>query len=407
MEQAPAIPVLPADHRYVCQIPRILIESGRVGPELALETDARSVEWFDCFGNSLPARVRRGKVTLAVPSFPTYLVVPAKARIATVPERWGTNLALASLGATAESSSEMGTSPAVSAIDGSAASDPRWRSLNPNELPQSLTVTLAGPAPINRVGLWSASARGYDLEAVGANGQWVKLASRRDQPLQRFRSETFKTLVTDQVRVTILDSYSDRAEAAELQVFSPTATRGEKVELVNWALKSNGATAKASSEMIKDVTVAEQDWGAKQPRILKMKLEARAENAIDGKRLVANWREFFPTTWMAAPGAPLPQWLEVDFAGPKKITSVAVYTIAFATWTPATSGVRDWDVQTWDGKDWQTVDSVAGNARVSKISRLKQPVTTDKIRIFVKGTNDPEGTVGLMEVQAFGPAGGK
>jgi len=375
-----------------------------VTTEVTFETDARAVEWYDCFGNPLPTRVPRGRLTLVVGSFPTYLVVPAKAKLAPVPERWGTNLALASLGATAESSSEMGTSPAVSAIDGNTASDPRWRSLNPNELPQSLTVTLAGPAPIDRVGFWSASARGYDLEAVGANGQWVKLASRRDQPYQRFRNETFKTLVTDQVRVTIVDSASDRAEVAELQVFSPTAAAGEKVELVNWALKSNGATAKASSEMVKDVTVAEQDWGAKQPRILKMKLEAKAENAIDGKRLVANWREFFPTTWMAAPGAPLPQWLEVQFAVPRKITSIAVYTLAFATWTPATSGVRDWDVQTWDGKEWQTLDSVTGNTRVSKISRLKEPITTDKIRILVKATNDPEGTVGLMEVQAFGPA---
>jgi hypothetical protein len=50
------------------------------------------------------------------------------------------------------------------------------------------------------------------------------------------------------------------------------------------------------------------------------------------------------------------------------------------------------------------VDSVTGNTRVSRITRLKTPATTDKIRILVKATNDPEGTVGLMEVQAFGPA---
>ena len=70
-----------------------------------------------------------GRLALTVGSFPSYLVAPAKARLAPVPQRWGTNLALASLGATAESSAEMGTSPAVSAIDGRTASDPRWRSL--------------------------------------------------------------------------------------------------------------------------------------------------------------------------------------------------------------------------------------------------------------------------------------
>jgi len=108
--------------------------------------------------------------------------------------------------------------------------------------------------------------------------------------------------------------------------------------------------------------------------------------ATDGKRLVSNWRELFPTTWMADPRAPLPQWLEITFAGPKKITSVAAYTIAFATWTPATSGVRDWDVQVWDGQEWQTVDSVTGNTKVSKISRLKPPVTTEKVRVLIKAT---------------------
>lgn len=370
---------------------------------VAFETDAPAVELLDCFGNPQPCKVENGKLAVVLGTFPMYLVLPAKAKLAPVPERWGTNLALAALGAVAESSAEEGTRPAVGAIDGNTASESSWRSLTPNELPQTLTVTLAGPAQVDRVGLWSYNARGYDLEAMGADGKWAKLASRRDQPYRRFRTETFAPLVTDQVRLTIVDSFSDRAEVAELQVFSSGAATGKTLDLVNWALKSNGATATASSEMVKDITVAEQDWGAKKPRINKIKLEAKAENAIDGKRLIKDWREFFPTTWIAAPGAPLPQWLEVKFAGSKTVTSVAVYTIAFATWTPADSGARDWDVQAWDGKDWKTMDSVTGNTRVSKISRFKTPVTTEKIRVVLKATNDPEGTVGLMEVQAFGP----
>ena len=374
-----------------------------VTTEVTFTTSTKKLEWFDVFGNPLACKVRAKKLKLSVGSFPSYIVAPADARIVPVPEQWGTNLALASLGATAESSSEEGTSPAVSAIDGSTASWPMWRSLVPNELPQSLTVTLAGPAPVDRIGLWSYSARGYDIEAVGADGNWKRLVSRRDQPYQRFRLEKFKTIVTDQVRVTIVDSYGDRAEISELQIFSPAGGAGKGTELVNWALKANGATARASSEMVKEVTVAVQDWGAKTPRIQKVLLEGKAENAIDGKRLVGGWREFFPTTWVAAPGAPLPQWLEISFPEPRTISSVAVYTLAFANWSPATCGVRDWDVQVWDGQAWKTVDTVKGNAKVSKISRLRPPVRTTRIRVVVNATNDPEGTVGLMEVQAFGP----
>ena len=49
------------------------------------------------------------------------------------------------------------------------------------------------------------------------------------------------------------------------------------------------------------------------------------------------------------------------------------------------------------------VDRIADNVRVSKITRLKTPVTTEKIRIVVNATNDPKGTVGIMEVEAYGP----
>ena len=366
-------------------------------------TTSANLELFDCFGNPLPVSVTGGKAAINVGSYPCYLVAEAGARLDPVAENWGVNVAQAALGATAEASSEEGVHPAVSAIDGNTASGSSWRSLVPNELPQSLTVTLAGPTTIDRAGIWGYSPRGYDLEAIGPDGKWLKLASRRDQPYQRFRSETFKPLTTEQVRLTIVDSFTDRAEVAELQIFSPSASSGKATELVNWALATNGATARASSQMRKEVTVAEQDWNAKKPRISKVLLEGKAEGVIDGKRLIHNWREFFPTTWVAAANEPLPQWLEVDFAGPRKISSITVYTVAFSGWTPDSSGIRDWDVQVWDGKDWQTVDSVTGNVRVSKITRLSKPVTTGKIRIVVRATNDPRGTVGIMEVEAYGP----
>jgi hypothetical protein len=370
---------------------------------VSFKTDSQKVDYCDLFGNPLAATVKDGVVRLSVGSYPSYLVAPAKAKLEPVPERWGTNVALTKLGATAESSSEQGTQPAVSAIDGNTASGSSWRSLMPNELPQSITVTLAGPTPINRVGIWGYAPRGYDLEATDASGKWVKLASRRDQPYQRFRALTFEPVVTDQVRLTIVDSYTNYAEVAELQVFSSAADVGQNVELVNWALKSNGGAARASSEMRKEVTTAQQDWGAKEPRITKVLLEGKAENAIDGKRLIGGWRDFFPTTWVAASGAPTPQWLEINFPEPKKICAVTVYTIAFSNWTPANSGIRAWDVQVRDGKEWKTVDSVTDNVKVSKISRLRPPVTTDGIRIVVKETNDPMGTMGIMEVEAYGP----
>jgi hypothetical protein len=381
------------------------LPEGAADPTTAVSfaTDAVNVEYFDCFGNPLYAEVKNGSIALSVGSYPSYLVLPAKAKLEPVAENWGVNVALSSLGATAESSSEEGVHPAVSAVDGQTSTESSWRSLVPNELPQTLTVTLAGPTAIDRIGIWGYSPRGYDVEAMGSDGKWVKIVTRRDQPYQRFRTEKFEALTTDQLRMTIVDSYSDRAEIAELQIFSPSAGTGKAMELVNWALKSNGSTAMASSSMKKEVSMAELVWGAKQPKINKFVLDGEAENAIDGKRLIGDWREFFPTTWVADSAQPLPQWLEIDFATEKEINSVTVYTVAFGPWTPDTSGIRAWDVQVWDGNGWKTVDSVTDNVRVSRITRLKTPVKTAKIRIVVKATNDAKGTVGIMEVEAYGP----
>ncbi len=363
------------------------------------------VQCFDCFGNALPILAKDGKLALEVGSYPIYLVAAKATTLKPVPENWGANVALTAMGATAEASSEQGTGSAASVIDGNVASSSSWRSLVPNQLPQSISVRLSGPTTIDRVGIWGYSPRGYVLEAVGPDGAWVTLASKREQPYRRFRAETFKAMVTDEVRLTVVDAWTVRSKTvdiAELQVFSPGAAAGA-IELVNWALASNGAVASASSEMKKDVQVATMDWGAKTPKINKILLEGRAGNAIDGKRLIKDWREFYPTTWVADPAATGQQWLQIDFPAARKLSTVTVYTVAFANWTPATSGIKAWRVQLWNGKDWETADTITGNDRVSRITRLKSGTQAQKIRVLVDGTNDALGTIGIMEVEAYGP----
>ena len=362
----------------------------------------------DCFGNARPAPVAvaaaQGSIyRLAVGTFPQYLEMTAGAEFKPLVPEWGANVALASLGTLAEASSEEGTAPAIGALDGNNASGSAWRSAEANVLPQTLTVSLASPATIDRTAIWGYSPRGYDLEALLPDGTWSTLVSVRDESHRRFRSHAFAPVQTDTVRLTIVDSHTPTVEIAEIELYSTGTKAGQGVELVNWALAENGATATASSELVKEATVAQQDWGAKAPTIKKIALEGRAAHAIDGRRQISTWQDFFPTTWLADPAQPLPQWLEIRFGQPRTLHSLTVYTIAFARWTPETSGIRDWDVEIWDGKAWQLADRVAGNTRVSKVSRFKTPVKTDRVRIVVKATNDPEGTVGIMEVEAFGP----
>ena len=388
------------------------IPAGDPDPAVAIQFNASATpERFDCFGNALPAPkaerrllgLRKGAYALDVGTFPQYLVLPADATFEPLKEDWGANVALASLGTLAEASSEEGTAPAIGALDGNNAGGSAWRSAEANVLPQTLTVSLASPATVDRVAIWGYSPRGYDLEALLPDGTWRSLATVRDESYRRFRAIAFEPVQTDTVRLTIVDSHTPKVAIAEIELYSAGAKAGKGVELVNWALAENGATATASSELVKEATVAQQDWGAKAPTIKKIALEGRAAHAIDGKRQVSTWQDFFPTTWMADGAKPLPQWLEIKFDQPRTLHSLTVYTIAFARWTPETSGIRDWNVEIWDGKAWQVVDSVTGNTRVSKVSRFKTPVKTDRVRVVVKATNDAEGTVGIMEVEAFGP----
>lgn len=388
------------------------IPVGEADPTVAIQFNASATPGrFDCFGNELPAPkaesrllgLRKGPYTLEVGTFPQYLVLPPDAVFEPVVEDWGSNVALASLGTLAEASSEEGTSPAVGAIDGDNTGGSAWRSGEANVLPQTLAVSLASPATINRVAIWSYSPRGYDIEALMPDGSWRTLATVRDETYRRFRTLTFDPVQTDTVRMTVVDSHTPKVEIAEIELYGTGAAAGKSVELVNWALAENGASATASSELVKEATVATQDWGAKEPTIKKISLEGRAAHAIDGKRQISTWQDYFPTTWMADPSKPLPQWLEIRFDQKRTLNSLTVYTIAFARWTPETSGIRDWDVEAWDGKEWRVVDSVVGNVRVSKVSRFKPPLTTDRVRIVVKASNDSEGTVGIMEVEAFGP----
>ena len=86
-------------------------------------------------------------------------------------------------------------------------------------------------------------------------------------------------------------------------------------------------------------------------------------------------------------------WLQVDFSGSKTINEIDVFTLqdvyaAPSTPTPSMTftqyGIRDFDVQYWNGSGWQTIPggSVTGNNLVWRQFTFA-PVTTPRIRVLV------------------------
>jgi RHS repeat-associated protein len=175
--------------------------------------------------------------------------------------------------------------------------------------------------------------------------------------------------------------------AGELLV---TADSPDAAGRANFALAAAGATASASSKLDDNRAPA---------------------GAIDGDRAGHNWGA--GGGWHDSTPNSFPDWLAVDFGGPKTVDEIDVFSVQDTYSSPQEPseaaaftqyGLVDFDVQRWDGSNWVTVPggAVRGNNLVWR--RLKfAPVTTQKIRLLVHAGQASHSRV--AELEAWGPAG--
>ena len=159
-----------------------------------------------------------------------------------------------------------------------------------------------------------------------------------------------------------------------------TAVSGENV-----AAASAGAVAWASSE-----------YGA----------GFAASAAINGERAGRGWGS--GSGWNDATPT-FPDWLQVQFAGPRTIDRVVLYSMQDSPFDPVEPvdgmtfrnyGVQDFTVEAWTGSAWVTLARVANNALVKRAVEFA-PITVD--RIFVYITRARGGYSHLTEVEAWTP----
>lgn len=147
-------------------------------------------------------------------------------------------------------------------------------------------------------------------------------------------------------------------------------------QAVNVALNSNGATATASS------TAAGYS----------------ASDVINGDASSTSWGA--PGGgWMDNTAGTFPDTLDITFSAARTINQVVIYTIDSATLPASTNGIKDFDLQYWQGGAWQTLKSVTGNTS-GKITLDFDAVSTDKIRIQINASNDASQSR-LVEVAAY------
>ena len=104
-----------------------------------------------------------------------------------------------------------------------------------------------------------------------------------------------------------------------------------------------------------------------------------------------------------------PDWVEVRFSGSKTIDHVVVYSVQDNFQNPIEPidstvctlyAISAFQVQAWNGASWTTLSSISGN-RLAKRSVWFNPVTTDRIRIYVMATQDGVWSR-ITEVEAWG-----
>lgn len=84
-----------------------------------------------------------------------------------------------------------------------------------------------------------------------------------------------------------------------------------------------------------------------------------------------------------------PDWLEIQMPAPRRIGRVVVY--------PFKKSLKDYAVQAFVGGEWKDVDKVAGK-NDDMITHTFEPVTTDRIRLWITAANGPHSWVTEVEV---------
>jgi subtilisin family serine protease len=305
------------------------------------------------------------------------------------------NVAASANGGSATASSTLGPAyPASATIDGDRKGLTWWNDGTGNSFPDWLQVNFNGIYSIGEIDVFSIQDA-YSAPADPTSSLTFTKYGTRDFQVQYWngsawldvpggnvtgnnyvwRRFTFSPVSTSAIRVLISGTSSGYSGLVEIEAW--TAPSGN----VNVAASANGGTATASNTI-----------GPAYP----------ASATIDGDRKGVTW-------WNDGTGNSFPDWLQVNFNGIYSIGEIDVFSIQDTYSAPAdpTSsmtfseyGIRDFQVQYWNGSAWLDVPggNVTGNNYVWRRFTFS-PISTSAIRVLINGT--PSGYSGLVEIEAW------
>jgi RHS repeat-associated protein len=317
-----------------------------------------------------------------------------------------TNVALASNGATASSSSAYPGYGPSGANNGGRKGDSAndyWNDDAPaNTFPDWLQIDFNGSKTIDEIDVFTVQDNwqnpseptetmtftqygltGFDVQYWNGSS-WATVPGGSVSGNNKvWKKVTFSPITANKIRVLTNASPDGYSRITELEAWSaaPPPT--------NVARAANGATASASS--------AYPGYGA--------------SGANNGGRKGDSASDYWNDD---APANTFPDWLQIDFNGSKTIDEIDVFTVQdnwqnpvepTETMTFSLYGLTAFDLQYWTGSAWATVPggSVSGNNKVWKKITFS-PITTTKIRLLTNAS--PDGYSRVTELEAWGTAAG-
>jgi len=339
------------------------------------------------------------------PIDPVAIVGPATRSSDVPPSSSHVNVASAASGATVIASSSYNSAYApFGAIDGerkgaSWGNGGGWNDGTVNVLPDWLEVDFASSQTISEVDVFTLQdnytspsdpnpAMTFSLYGItdfqvqywdGFN--WTVLPGGSITGNTRvWRQITFAPVTTSRIRVLVTGALNGYSRITEIEAYNSPNNVATHV-----AAAANGASVSASSFYNAGYAPS---------------------GAIDSDRKGLAWSN--GGGWNDATVNSFPDWLEIDFAGTQTIREIDVFTVQdnypspsdpTPTMTFSLYGITDFQVQYWDGFNWQGVPNgiVSGNRQVwQKISF--PALTTSRIRIIVTGALNGYSRITEVEV---------
>jgi len=257
--------------------------------------------------------------------------------------------------------------------DGTAGSFPDWVQITFNgqkTIDHVVVFTLQDnyATPVEPSNTMTFSKYGITaFQVQGWNGTaWITLGSVSGNNLVK-RTVSFASFATDRIRIQVTGALASYSRITEIEAWTAASAATSST---NFALASNGGTAFASS--------------TNGPGFMPATL-------IDNHRSGAGWGS--GGGWNDATPGTFPDWVEIDFNGQKTIDSAVVYSVQDDYVNPVEPtdsmlftlrGITDFLVQGFDGTNWVTLSTVAGNNLVKRRVAFA-PFATNRIRIYVTG----------------------